>query len=213
MAPPLEIHRAFLRSLGPAASALVQCAIQADAAARELVRRAGFLPAQAHDVLPYLRRAEFDTRALSIVAPGVKVVSDSNPRKTSNFIEVASGAAVVTALTRSRRPRSLPKALYRETRALSSQMSLFDNEQPTGDKLYGVFVYGCDGRNLSDLSLAEVYFPLPGRPLRDIRPLDLLGEYARLVEDERRRASEIRPSEEVAELAVSLRRKVEQSKA
>ena len=76
----------------------------------------------------------------------------------------------------------------------------------SNERLYGCFIYG--GRQF-DLSLARVYFPLPGKHLLRVQPLDLLTVHAALVEEERESAAKIRPSEEAVEIAMTLKRKIE----
>lgn len=146
-------------------------------------------------------------REVGIVMPGVTVSSRMNSRGTSSFVELSTTKATLTALTRSRPPLSLPSALYRGTRAQASQLSLgFEEDAYEGEKLYGCFIYGGKGM---DLTIASVYFPLPDQPLHTISPLDLLDAHAGAVESEQAKAT--RPTEEAVELALQLKRKTEVS--
>lgn len=205
-----EVHQLFRESLGAEATeALVRCAVQASKSAQQLVRDAGFAADQARDVLPHIRRADFETRAAGIIVPRVQVVSRMNSRGTSSFVELSTAKATVTALTRSRPPRSLPEAMYRGTLAQRSQLSWhawLGEENDVGDKLYGCFIYG--GKGL-ELSMASMYFPVPGRPLREIPPLNLLTTHASTVDSESAKAT--RPTEAAAEATLELKRKVEVS--
>jgi hypothetical protein len=215
-----DVHRLFMGGFGTdAAVALVQCAVQAHEVSRSCVRKLGFPSAQARDVLPYLRRAEFETRASGIVVAGVRVETRRNQRGTSSFVELSSNGAVVTALTRTRPPTRLPAACYRNSRAEASQMTIFELLAPDAfagndnDPVYGCFIYGGprDSGDPTALTMARVYFPLPDLPLLAIPPLDLLREYSAIVDVERERAASMRPSEELAEVAMQLKAKLDVS--
>lgn len=208
-----DIHETFVRALGASTCiALVRCAVQAKESARYTVHQMGLPWSQARDLLPYIRRAAFEARAAAIIAPGVSTRVRTNHRGTSSYVELKAAGVVLTALTRSEPPTELPDALYRETRAQSSQLSLLDllegveDDNADGD-LYGCFVHG--GRGL-DLTLARIYFPLPKQHLLTIRPLDLLAVHAAIVAEEQARAASIRPTEETAEIAMALKKKVKE---
>lgn len=213
---PADVHDLFRAAFGSRARAeLVRCALQAHAASKNLVRQAGFSPDQAVDVLPYVRRADFETRLTTLVIPGVTAHVRRNQRGTSSFVELVTPDVCVTALTRSRLPRRLPKAAYRETRAEGSQVTiseylgLEDGVAELAPRLYGTYVYGGRAKD-SELSVARVYFPVPGLPLHAIPSLDLLAEHASMVDGLRAEAATARPMEATAEIVMGLKRKAEE---
>lgn len=213
---PREVHELFVASLGkPTTMALVRCAVRAWEKSLQIVKEHGFPRLQARDVLPHIRRAEFESRARDIVAPGISVNVNVNKRKTSSFVEISAPKAVVTALTRKYAPTSLPDAVYRYTRAEASQLSLFEeqssrNGEEENDRVYGCFIYGGAG---AELTMARVYFPLPGAHLLTIDPLDLLVVYAAAASTERAEAQKARPSENAEEVALELKRKKKEEDA
>lgn len=211
-----EVHQLFQESFTTnARGALIRCAYQADKEARALVKKERLPSPQARELLPYARRAMFEGLVSSIIVPDVNVEVKANRRKTSTFVELSTRNAVVTALTRSRPPSRLPRALYRRTRAESSQMVFegFGDQSPffwgggCERRIYGVFVYGCPPDS-SEITLARMYFPLPDQALCHIAPLDLLSEYSAIVEEERTRAAAARPVEITAEVSLKLKKKI-----
>lgn len=174
-----------------------------------------FSPEQAHDVLPYLRRADFETRAAALIIPGVAVRVNTNQQGTSSFVELVTADVRITALTRSRLRNRLPSAHYRETRARSSQTTIFErlgereDDNPAA-QLYGTFIYGGRG---DALSIASVFFPIPNEHLLTIPPINLLREQAAVVDQLMAKAQEIRPMEETVEAALGLKRKADEEQS
>lgn len=212
-----EIHDLFRTSFDRRTrTELVRCALQAHAASKDIVRHAGFSPAQAQDALPYVRRADFETRLRGLVIPGVGVHDRKNPRGTSSFVELVTNDVCVTALTRTWPPTRLPAALYRDTRAEDSQLTIFDQlraEQQEGNapRLYGVYVYG-GLRKDTELSLARIYFPIPGLRLLAVRPLDLLVEHAAVMDELRAEAQASRPMKATTEIVMGLKKKADEGR-
>lgn len=206
-----EVHELFRAGFDSRARIeMVRCAERSHAAARRLVRSAGFARGQARDVMPYVWRADYESRIRSMLVPGVAVRDRTNTRGTSNFVELTTDTVTLTGLTRSRPPKRLPKALYRETRAEGSQLTLaglFDDVGlRVGNHLYGVFIYG---GNEDGLTLGRVYFPVPNARLQSITPIDLLAEYGALGEVSSA-AEEVRPTEQATEVLVALKRKLDE---
>lgn len=203
-----EIHSLFRSGVPDSDQAhVVRCALEADQAAWALVRSDRFLFEQGIDLYPYIRRADFETRLRRAPVKTAIVRVAQNSRRTSSFVEMRTDQVVLTALTRSRPPTQLPKALYRQTRAEQSQLSLFGEESTVGDRLYGVFVFG--GRRNRGRGVpffARVYFPLPGSHLLTVQPLDLLSVHASVLDRFVRDPEKIRPTEETSELVVSLKK-------
>lgn len=205
-----EVHGIFLESFGRKFTAgLVRCALRAQERAPSVVNAAGVLPRQAHDLLPHVRRALFETEASGIVAQGVRVEVRNNCARTSSFVEFTTDQAAITSLTRACTPRALPDVLYRNARAVSSQHTMFEiftGELPaTNDnreRIYGCFVYGGAG---TKLQIARVYFPIPRQPLGTISALNLLADHADLIDEERAHAH--RPVESEVKIALELKRR------
>lgn len=202
---PAEVYQHFRHGFPERARvALVEAARAADVAARDLVSK--YELHQARDALPYVRRADFESRVSQITVEGIEVKSRLNSRKTSAYVELASPTVSVTSLTRKRSPGRLPEALYRRTRAKASQLSLFGSRDEHDDvhRLYAVFIYGGSKR---DLSMARVYFPIPDMPLRTVPPLDLLREWGEMGTNVHEK---VRPTEAAAKLAFGLKRRAKE---
>lgn len=206
-----SIHDLFRACFPPRArTELVRSALTSHTASKALVRQMGFSPEQARDVTPYVFRAHFENQVATLTIPSVAVSVRRNHRGTSSFVELTTDGASLTALTRSRPPTCLSRAHYRETRAEGSQVTIFEilgaSKTESTAPLYGTFVYG-GGSN--DLSLARVYFPIPGAHLLTIPPLDLLAEHHAVLATMRAEAEESRPMEQIAQIAIGLKKKAE----
>lgn len=131
----------------------------------------------ARDHVISLRRAHFQERFSALALPGARVDTRSTKGATS-YAKLEVGSVTITANTRSHRVVSMDPARYRDSLIRSAQGHLFEKwATDAGERLYGILLFG-GPRRRSELSVAEIVFPVGKRQLSSAR-VDLLLEERR----------------------------------
>lgn len=101
---------------------------------------------EAHDLMGDERRARTETSLASVSKQfahhGITADAKLNPTCSHYHREVASGPIILTASFVPSPNFVVREARFRETLAMSRQLSLLEGGDPGGDRLYGVLLHG-----------------------------------------------------------------------
>jgi hypothetical protein len=142
--------------------AIVTCITQSYAQAYDACYQ-DYAKDEAHDLLPYIRRAEIHRRLQDALwpYPHVRVTSQATEHHNSHHLCIETDRVLLT-LSKVRSPGEMVhRAAYREQYARDSQLDFFqqDNEVILRGRLYAVGLHGHDPLYRERLAFLRIVFP------------------------------------------------------
>ena len=167
--------------------AIVTCITQSYAQAYDACYQ-DYAKDEAHDLLPYMRRAELHRslqRALRPY-PQVRVTSQATEHHNSHHLCIETDRVLLT-LSKVRSPGEMVhRAAYREQYARDNQLDFFqrDDEPVLHGRLYAVVLHGHDPLHPERLAFLRIVFPNQAFTHYHDESIDLLQRFPDLVTPE-----------------------------
>jgi hypothetical protein len=121
---------------------------------------ANHAPPEAHDLLPYLRRAKIEESLRDVASrSGLLNTYEKNEGKNAWYTQVRTSNCVFTASSVEGPQQMVRSAIFRETLAASAQLSLFSSNEEKGKAFYGILLHGPDVLEPSRPAFIRLGFP------------------------------------------------------